>query len=52
MAYTTSGTFPENLKTTSEAQNSMFVNFFEFLRSVPNGEAILSYVQNFVIFLL
>ena len=28
MAYTTSGTFPENLKTTSEAQNSMFVNFF------------------------
>ena len=28
MAYTKSGTFPENLKTTSETQNSMFVIFF------------------------
>ena len=40
------------LKTTSESQNSMFVNFFEFLRSAPNGKAILSYVQKFFTFRL
>ena len=28
VAYTKSRMFPENLKTTLEAQNSMFVNFF------------------------
>ena len=28
VAYTKSGTFPENLKTTSDPKNSMFVNFF------------------------
>ena len=26
--YTKSGTFPDNLKTTSDPKNSMFVNFF------------------------
>ena len=48
MAYTKSGTFPENLKTTSDPKNSMFVNFFEFLRSAPNGEKLCPFYRRYL----